>query len=82
MRHAREESDNAKAIAQLMHKLDPAKPYPDNTIGVFGGQVQWVLGNPFPIRICNYDGEKGDLPNLDERGQWCRQWFEPAQGDL
>ena len=55
--------------------LDSA--YPDITVGVHGGQVQWVLGNPFPIRVCDYDGDRDELPDVDERGQKCRMWFEP-----
>ena len=55
------------------------KPHPDITIGVHGGLVQWVLGNPFPVRICDYDGF--DLPDVDERGQPCAIWFEPANAE-
>jgi len=78
IRHARERAGDTAPIAQLLQKLEPARPYPDITIGVYGGQVQWTLGNPFPLRVCDYDGDKCDLPDLDEDGQWCRQWFEPA----
>lgn len=52
--------------------------YPDITVGVHGGLVQWVTGNPFPIRICDYDGDGRELPNIDVRGQRCSMWFEPA----
>jgi hypothetical protein len=66
-------------IDALTLKLVHAVPHPDITVGVHGGQVQWTLGNPFPIRVCDYDGESDeDLPDLDERGQRCRMWFEPA----
>lgn len=66
-----------KEIDLLVSKfLDSA--YPDITIGVHGGQVQWVLGNPFPIRVCDYDGDRDELPDVDERGQKCRMWFEPV----
>ncbi len=62
----------------LYVKLQDSKSYPDITIGVHGGLVQWVLGNPFPIRICDYDGDGRELPDIDERGQRCNLWFEPA----
>lgn len=44
-------------IDALTLKLVHAEPHPDITVGVHGGQVQWMLGNPFPVRICDYDGE-------------------------
>lgn len=70
-------STRLKEIDLLVSKfLDSA--YPDITIGVHGGQVQWVLGNPFPIRVCDYDGDRDELPDVDERGQKCRMWFEPV----
>lgn len=65
-------------IDALVAKLAQSDPYPEITVGVYGGQVQWTLGNPFPIRICDYDGEREDLPDQDEQGQPCRIWFEPA----
>jgi len=78
IRHAHERDADVAPIAQLLQKLEPDSPYPDITIGVYGGQVQWTLGNPFPVRICDYDGDKCDLPDLDKDGEWCRQWLEPA----
>jgi hypothetical protein len=69
-------------IDPLTLKLVHAEPYPKITVGVHGGQVQWTLGNPFPIRVCDYDGESNDdLPDIDERGQRCRIWFEPMAHD-
>jgi hypothetical protein len=62
----------------LMTKLQTEERYPAITIGVYGGLVQWVMGNPFPIRICDYDGERGDLPDIDERNQRCTIGFAPA----
>jgi hypothetical protein len=59
--------------------LAQAEPHPKITVGVHGGMVQWTLGNPFPIRICDYDG--CDLPDLDERGQPCEIWYEPASAE-
>jgi len=70
---------NPAEAAALSRKIVQIAPYPDITVGVYGGQVQWTQGNPFPIRICDYDGDKEDLPDLDERDQRCRMWFE--QGD-
>jgi hypothetical protein len=66
------------SIDRLTAKLVHTTPHPQITVGVHGGQVQWTLGNPFPIRVCDYDAESDDdLPNIDERGQRCRIWWEP-----
>ena len=65
----------------LVKKITNAPLYPDITIGVHGGVVQWVMGNPFPIRICDYDGEENELPDMDERGQRCAMWFEPSDAE-
>jgi hypothetical protein len=64
----------------LIAKLEAASSHPNITVGVHGGQVQWTEGNPFPIRVCDYDGNADDLPSVDERGNRCRIWFEPADG--
>jgi hypothetical protein len=67
------------SLERLEKKLSTSRAHPGITVGVYGGQVQWVLGNPFPVRICDYDGEgEDDLPDTDERGQRCRMWFEPV----
>lgn len=71
----------AKDVDTLMVKLTYSPPHPEITVGVHGGQVQWTLGNPFPIRVCDYDGDREDLPDIDERGQRCRIWFEPQTDD-
>jgi len=68
----------ANEIDALTIKLVHAEPHPDITIGVHGGQVQWTLRNPFPVRVCDYDGEEEELPDIDERGQRCRMWWEPV----
>jgi hypothetical protein len=79
---------SAGEIDALMIKIVHTKPPPQITVGVHGGQVQWILGNPFPIRVCDYDGASDDdLPDIDERGQRCRMCWEPADngaaaGDL
>jgi len=74
----RSSPDRSRDIDLLTAKLVHSRPYPEITIGVHGGQVQWTLGNPFPIRICDYDGDREDLPDVDGRGQRCRIWFESA----
>jgi hypothetical protein len=65
-------------IDALTVKLVHSQPYPRITVGVRSGQVQWTAGNPFPVWICDYDGEEGDLPNVDDCGRRCRIWPEPA----
>ena len=70
----------AKEIDALMVKLTYCPPHPEITVGVHGGQVQWTLGNPFPIRVCDYDWDREELPDIDERGQRCRIWFEQGSG--
>ena len=69
---------STKEIDTLTVKLVHSPQHPEITVGVHGGQVQWTLGNPFPIRVCDYDGVREDLPDVDERGQACRIWFETA----
>lgn len=65
-------------LGAAISKLAAATLGPAITVGVHGDQVQWVIGNPFPIRICDYDGEDDELSGLDERGQRCRMWWEPT----
>ena len=74
LRHSR--GEKTREIDALTAKLFHSAPHPQITVGVHGGQVQWTLGNPFPIRVCDYDGDREDLPDVDERGQHCRIWFE------
>lgn len=54
--------------------MSQGKAHPDITVGVYGGQVQWAVGHPFPIRIRDYDGEEDELSDVDEQGQRCRTW--------
>ena len=79
--YARGEAANLADVNALADKIASAQPYPDITIGVYGGQVQWTAGNPFPLRVVDYDGEKDDLPDADENGEPCRIWFEPSDAD-
>lgn len=66
--------EDSNFLSALAQRIARAKSNPDICVGVFGGQVQWALGNPFPIRICDYDGDDDELPDIDERGQRCRMW--------
>ena len=76
-----EQSDRASAfelhspVSALIDKLLAASLASAITIGIYGGQVQWVAGNSSPVRICDYDGEVNDLPNVDQDGQPCRVWY-------
>lgn len=79
--YSKGEYANREAVNALARKIATAAPYPDITIGVYGGQVQWTTGNPFPVRIVDYDGEKDDLPDADENGEACRIWFEPSDDE-
>jgi hypothetical protein len=68
-------------LENLAAKLAQAHPHPDITVGVHGGLVQWVVGNPFPVRVCDYDGF--ELPDVDERGRPCDVWIhEPNMDDV
>jgi hypothetical protein len=81
LRRAR--ADYVSDIDALTMKIVHSTPHPDITVGVHGGQVQWTLGNPFPIRVCDYDGlSDEDLPDIDERGQRCRIWWEPSDDNV
>ena len=74
----RSDPNRSRDIDLLTAKLVYNPPHPEITVGVHGGQVQWTLGNPFPIRVCDYDGDREELPDVDERGERCRIWFEPV----
>jgi hypothetical protein len=79
LRRSRPDDTKDKDIDELTLKLVHSVPHPEITVGVHGGQVQWTLGNPFPIRVCDYDASSDeDLPDIDERGQRCRMWWQPA----
>jgi hypothetical protein len=72
-------AEHAVELENLAVKLAQAHPHPDITVGVHGGLVQWVVGNPFPIRVCDYDGF--DLPDVDERGRPCDVWIHEPNTD-
>jgi hypothetical protein len=65
-------------IDALTVKLVHSDAHPRITVGVHGGQVQWVSGNPFPIRVLDYDNDYCDAPHVDEQGRKCRCSIEPA----
>jgi hypothetical protein len=69
--------DRISSIDRLTAKLVHAAQYPEITIGVRRGQVQWVKGNPFPIRVLDYDNDYCDAPDVDEHGQRCWLSIEP-----
>lgn len=71
--------ESVEVTEPIISKLLDTGTYPKITVGVYGGQVQWVMGNPFPIQVCDYDGDKSDLTDRDERGQACRMWYEPTE---
>ncbi len=66
------------SLTKTLAKLAIATDGPAITVGVHGGLVQWVIGNPFPVRICDYDGNENELPCVDERDQRCNMWVAPA----
>ena len=74
---------DAADIEALALKVRHSAPYPEITVGVEGGQVQWMKGNPFPIRVCDYDAPNEEaLPDIDERGRPCEMWWEQADSDF
>lgn len=73
--------DRADDIAQLTTRLEHAIS-PSITVGVYGGVVQWVQGNPFPVRIIDYDGEGDDRPDTDDEGVPCSLSYVERDPDL
>jgi hypothetical protein len=65
-------------IDALSTKLTRVEPHPNISVEVRGGQVDSVVGNPFPIRIYDYDIEGDEVEDSDEHGRPCRTWLEPA----
>lgn len=72
-------AEPSNRIQTLRELISKAKGCPDITIGVYGGQVQWVTGNPFPLEIIDYDGEPEDFEDTDDYGHKCRRWHEPPE---
>lgn len=76
----RAESDEIEAMLQ---KLDRAKPQPRVTVRVDGGFVEEIAGNPFPVRLYDYDVDGVDEPEFDEEGRACViSEFEPKSASL
>jgi hypothetical protein len=69
-------SERAQRVDQFLSRLNLAGSAPAITVGVYGGVVQWVSGNPFPIRIIDYDGDESELPDTDDEGHPCSVGFE------
>jgi|SRR6516225_4603077 hypothetical protein len=72
----------ASHIDALISKLIQAKSYPQITVEVQGGMVQCISGNPFPIRICDYDIQGQDDLHIDSRGKPCRMSFKPTDPEM
>ena len=74
---------DASDIEMLANKLSRSAWHPEITIGVQSGQVKWIYGNPFPIRICDYDAaSEQELPDIDERGRRCEIRWELADSNF
>ena len=72
----RSKHPDASEMLQLERKVRRASK-PKVSVGIEGGMVQWVSGNPFPIRICDYDID-GVYPDFaDEKMRPCVISFEP-----
>ncbi len=68
--------ENIAEIDALSDKLSNAELRQNITVCIANGQFQCAHGNPFPIRVCDYDGF--DLPDIDEHGRPCEIIWEPA----
>lgn len=64
-------------IDALIVKLAHSDQYPRITVGVRGGQVRWIEGNPFPVRVLDHDNDYCDAPDVDECGRRCWCSIEP-----
>ena len=58
-------------VSALLTKLERAKPAPCVTVRVDGGFVEEIAGNPFPVRLYDYDIDGVDEPDFDEEGRGC-----------
>src|SRR5690242_2897652 len=65
-------------VEALLRKLNRAKPQSCVTLRVDGGFVEEIEGNPFPVRLYDYDIDGVDEPDFDEDGRACViSEFEP-----
>lgn len=58
-------------IDALRRKIRSAKPQPSVTVRVHGGMVEEIAGNPFPVRLYDYDIDGVDDLSFDEDGRAC-----------
>ncbi|HEX3652248.1 MAG TPA: hypothetical protein VHU18_05420 [Rhizomicrobium sp.] len=69
----------AKEVDAMLRKIERAKPQPCVTIRVDGGFVEEIAGNPFPVRLYDYDIDGVDDLSFDEDGRACViSEFEPT----
>jgi hypothetical protein len=65
-------------IDAMRRKITSAKPKPWVTVRVDGGMVEEIVGNPFPVRLYDYDTYGVDDLEFDEDGRACViSEFEP-----
>ena len=65
-------------IDAMRRKIASAKPQPCVTIRVDGGLVEEIAGNPFPVRLYDYQIHGVDDLAFDEDGRACViSEFEP-----
>lgn len=65
-------------VDALLSKIERAKPQPLVRVRVDGGFVEDIEGNPFPVRLYDYDIDGVDEPEFDEEGRACViSEFEP-----
>ena len=67
---------NSGEMSRLLTRIRRTEG-PKITVAVEGGMVQWASGNPFPIRICDYDTDGVHPKNKDELGRPCVISFVP-----
>lgn len=58
-------------ITAMLRKIERAKPQPCVTVRVDGGSVEAIEGNPFPVRLYDYDIDGVDELGFDEDGRAC-----------
>jgi hypothetical protein len=58
-------------IAGMRRKIERARPQPWVTVRVDGGMVEEIAGNPFPVRLYDYDIDGVDELSFDENGRVC-----------
>lgn len=69
-------------LAAMRQKIERAKPQPWVTVRVGGGMVEEIAGNPFPVRLYDYDIDGVDDLGFDEDGRACViSEFEPQPAE-